>query len=76
MADPSIPTYATGQMSFNNDVLNDSSSLPTGSTTAGGGVNAKFAQHRTRGVGTSNADWDNGGLSGNILPKAFPGLQS
>jgi len=76
MADPGIPTYATGQVAFNADVLNDSFSAPTGSTTAGGGVKAKFAQPRAQGVGTSNSDWNNGALNGNVLPKAFPALQS
>ena len=66
--DPKLPTYSTGSWNFNGDNLDDSASNPTGSTLA-------KMQIRGLGVGTSNADWNNGTFA-NTVPKAFPGLQS
>jgi hypothetical protein len=54
---------------MNTDKLDDSAKAPTGATISVSTV-------RAWGVGNSNADWVNDGLSGNVVPKAFPGLQS
>jgi len=68
--DPSMPTYATGTLALmSTDKLSDSATAPTGSTSG-------FVNIRSVGVGTMNADHINWALSGNVLPKAFPGLQS
>lgn len=72
MADPSMPTYATGTISLmSSDVLDDCAKTPTGSSSK---VTIGL---RSIGVGTTNADWNNDALSGNLVVKAFPyGLQS
>ena len=51
------------------DKLDDGGKVPTGASMS-------LSTVRAWGVGTSNADWVNAGLSGNVVPKAFPGLQS
>lgn len=69
MTDPSIPTYSAGTIALmSTDVIADSSTNTTGSTTA-------LVQLRGIAVGTSNADWNNWALSKGT-PKAFPGLQT
>ena len=68
--DPKMPTYATGTLGLNNDVLDDCAKAPTGSTQLSGSV------CRDSGPGTYNAEWDNGCNSYNVAPKKFPGLQT
>ena len=68
--DPTMPTYATGTTSLmSTDKLDDCAKAPTGTSMC-------VSTLRAWGVGNSNADWNNDGLSGNVVPKAFPGLQS
>ena len=69
MSDPSIPTYASGTIALmSTDVISDSATNTTGSTTA-------LPQLRAVAVGTSNADYNNWALSKGT-PAAFPGLQT
>jgi hypothetical protein len=67
--DPAMPTYAAGTIwNTLNDTNSDGATIAftsTGSTT----------QMRAYGVKTSNADHTNG-THANVVPKAFPGLQS
>ena len=64
-----MPTYASGTIALmSTDVIADSSTNTTGSTTS-------LVQLRAIGVGTFNADHNNWALSKGT-PQGFPGLQT
>ena len=67
--DPKTPTYAAGTIWNTIGDTNSDGTLRAFTSTAA------TTQLRAIGVTTSNADWTNG-THANVVPKAFPGLQS